>query len=70
MNSPIVVTGMGMVSPLGCSVKPVWQRLIAGQSGIGFIDRFDTSDFPIRIAGLVPDISRDAEAGFDADAVI
>ena len=70
MNSPIVVTGMGMVSPLGCSVKPVWQRLIAGQSGISFIDRFDISDFPIRIAGLVPDISRDAEAGFDADAVI
>ena len=70
MNSPIVVTGMGMVSPLGCSVKPVWQRLIAGQSGIGFIDRFDTSDFPIRIAGLVPDITQDAEAGFDADAVI
>lgn len=70
MNSPIVVTGMGMVSPLGCSVKPVWQRLIAGQSGIGFIDRFDTSDFPIRIAGLVPDITQDTEAGFDADAVI
>ena len=70
MNSPIVVTGMGMVSPLGCSVKPVWQRLIAGQSGISFIDRFDISDFPIRIAGLVPDITRDAEAGFDADAVI
>ncbi|MBE8718292.1 beta-ketoacyl-ACP synthase II [Cellvibrio polysaccharolyticus] len=70
MNSPIVVTGMGMVSPLGCGVKPVWQRLIVGQSGIGFIDRFDTSEFPIRIAGLVPDISKDAEAGFDADAVI
>lgn len=70
MNSPIVVTGMGMVSPLGCGVKSVWQRLIAGQSGIGFIDRFDTSEFPIRIAGLVPDISKDAEAGFDADAVI
>lgn len=70
MNSPIVVTGMGMVSPLGCGVKSVWQRLIAGQSGIGFIDRFDTSEFPIRIAGLVPEISKDAEAGFDADAVI
>lgn len=70
MNSPIVVTGMGMVSPLGCGVKPVWQRLMAGQSGIGFIDRFDTSDFPICIAGLVPDMAQDTEAGFDADAVV
>lgn len=70
MNSPIVITGMGMVSPLGCGVKAVWQRLTAGQSGLGFIDRFDTSEFPIKIAGLVPTIDQDADAGFDVDAII
>ncbi|WP_115720485.1 beta-ketoacyl-ACP synthase II [Gallaecimonas mangrovi] len=70
MNSPIVITGMGMVSPLGCGVKTVWQRLTAGQSGLGFIDRFDTTDFPIKIAGLVPTIEQDSEAGFDVDAVV
>lgn len=70
MKSPIVITGMGAVSPLGCGVQPIWQRLIAGQSGIKFIDRFDTTDFPIKIAGLVPDIEQDAEAGFDIDALV
>lgn len=70
MNSPIVITGMGIISPLGCGVKPVWERLTAGQSGIGFIDRFDTDDTPIKIAGLVPGIEEDAIAGFDIDQLI
>ncbi|TVT50603.1 MAG: beta-ketoacyl-ACP synthase II [Sedimenticola thiotaurini] len=70
MRSPIVITGMGIISPLGCGVKPVWERLTAGKSGIGLIDRFDTEDFPIKIAGLVPVIEEDSEAGFDVDQVI
>jgi len=70
MSSPIVITGMGIVSPLGCGVNPVWKRLTAGQSGIGLIDRFDTTDFPIKIAGLVPSLEQDAEAGFSAEALI
>jgi 3-oxoacyl-[acyl-carrier-protein] synthase II len=70
MNSPIVITGMGLVSPLGVGIDAVWQRLSAGQSGIGLIDRFDTTEEPIKIAGLVPDIEQDAEAGFDAEQVI
>ncbi|UTV30536.1 beta-ketoacyl-ACP synthase II [Photobacterium atrarenae] len=69
MNSPIVITGMGIVSPLGCGVDTVWQRLINGQSGIQFIDRFATEDFPVKIAGQVPTINQDAEAGFDVSAV-
>ncbi|ALM52572.1 beta-ketoacyl-ACP synthase II [Halomonas huangheensis] len=69
MESPIVITGMGMVSPLGCGVNKVWQRLVAGHSGIGSITRFATDDLPIKIAGLVPDISADPEAGFDIDQV-
>ena len=70
MNSPIVITGMGMISPLGCGVKPAWQRLTAAQSGIRLIDRFDTADIPIKIAGLVPGIEDDSIAGFDIDQII
>ena len=69
MGSPIVITGMGIISPLGCGVKTVWQRLTDGQSGIGFIDRFATGDFPIKVAGQVPSVAGDAAAGFDPDQV-
>ncbi|WP_114391887.1 beta-ketoacyl-ACP synthase II [Oleisolibacter albus] len=50
----VVVTGLGMVSPLGVGVQHNWDRLIAGQSGIRAIDSFDVSDLPCRIAGMVP----------------
>lgn len=70
MHSPIVITGMGIISPLGCGVKSVWQRLIEGRSGIARIDRFDVEDFPIRIAGLVPGVEQDSDAGFDPEQVI
>ncbi len=70
MNSAIVITGMGIISPLGCGVKAVWQRLLAGQSGIGFLDRFNIEDFPVKIAGQVPGIERDPEAGFDPNSVV
>jgi len=65
MNSPIVITGMGIISPLGCGVKPVWERLTAGYSGINLIERFETENFPIKIAGQVPDKDRDAASGFN-----
>lgn len=69
MESPIVITGMGMISPLGCGVKAAWRRLLEGRSGIGPITRFDTGDLPIKIAGLVPTIGDDTEAGFALDRV-
>ncbi len=47
----IVVTGMGVVSPVGLDVPTMWQNLVAGQSGIGPITLFDASDFEVRIAG-------------------
>jgi len=50
----VVVTGMGLVTPLGCGVECCWDRLIAGESGIRRITSFDTSDLPSTIAGLVP----------------
>jgi 3-oxoacyl-[acyl-carrier-protein] synthase II len=70
MHSPIVITGMGIISPLGCGVKPVWQRLTEGRSGITRIDRFDIEEFPVQIAGLVPGVEQDPEAGFDPRQVI
>jgi 3-oxoacyl-[acyl-carrier-protein] synthase II len=50
----VVVTGMGMVTPLGDGVATTWQRLIAGESGIRAVQSFDVSDLPTKIAGEVP----------------
>jgi 3-oxoacyl-[acyl-carrier-protein] synthase II len=50
----VVVTGLGMVTPLGCGVETTWRRLIAGESGAARIERFDVSDLPCKIAGMVP----------------
>ena len=46
----VVVTGLGLVTPLATGVEESWQRLIAGRSGAGPITRFDASDMPCRIA--------------------
>src|SRR5438093_7692756 len=51
----VVITGLGMVTPLGTGVEKNWQALVAGRSGIGPVSRFDVSDFPTRIAGEVKD---------------
>lgn len=58
----VVVTGMGIVSPLGNDVEQFWSRLIRGESGISTIDTFDTSRHKSKIAGIVRDF--DAEARF------
>jgi len=50
----VVVTGLGMVSPLGTGVETSWNRLVAAESGLRRIDRFDVSDLPAKVAGLVP----------------
>jgi 3-oxoacyl-[acyl-carrier-protein] synthase II len=50
----VVVTGMGMVTPLACGVEPTWQRLIAGKSGARRIEKFDVSDLPAKIACQIP----------------
>ena len=60
----VVVTGMGIVSPLGVGLEHVWRRLIAGESGIGAIQSFDVSDLPCKVAGQVPLGSR-ADGKFD-----
>jgi 3-oxoacyl-[acyl-carrier-protein] synthase II len=50
----VVVTGLGMVTPLACGVESTWQRLSEGQSGVRRIERFDVSDIPSKIAGQIP----------------
>src|ERR1700687_4984576 len=50
----VVVTGLGMVSPLGCGVETTWKRILNGQSGARKIDTFDVSDLPSKIACIVP----------------
>ncbi|HEU4548315.1 MAG TPA: beta-ketoacyl-ACP synthase II [Rhizomicrobium sp.] len=50
----VVVTGLGLVTPLACGVEESWSRLLAGQSGAGAITRFKVDDLPTRIACQVP----------------
>jgi 3-oxoacyl-[acyl-carrier-protein] synthase II len=62
----VVVTGIGLVTPLGVGAETVWKRLIGGQSGIGAIQSFDVSDLPAKIAGQVPR-GETASGSFNAD---
>src|SRR4051812_43600217 len=50
----VVVTGLGMVTPLACGVEPTWRRLINGDSGARIIETFDVSDLPAKVACQVP----------------
>ena len=50
----VVVTGLGLVTPLGGNTQTTWDNLIAGKSGVRKIERFDVSDLPAKIAGLIP----------------
>ncbi|MEK3982353.1 beta-ketoacyl-ACP synthase II [Paenibacillus sp. FSL K6-3166] len=58
----VVITGMGLISPLGNTIEKFWDRLVSGESGISPITSFDTSNFKTKIAGIVHDF--DAEARF------
>ncbi len=53
MNKRVVVTGLGLVTPVGIGVEPSWQALCAGKSGVGPITQFDTSDLQTKIAAEV-----------------
>ena len=61
-NRRVVVTGLGIVSPVGNNLKQSWDNIIAGNSGVISIDKFDTSDFSVKIAATVKD--------FDASDVL
>ncbi|MBN9669548.1 beta-ketoacyl-ACP synthase II [Roseibium aggregatum] len=65
----VVITGLGVVSPLGTGVEPFWNRVKEGANGIRGITRFETGDLACRIAGEVVDRSEDPH-GFDIDAFL
>jgi 3-oxoacyl-[acyl-carrier-protein] synthase II len=62
MKVKTVVTGLGVVTPLGCTVDDFWSGLLAGKSGVGLVTRFNTDDYPTKIAGEV--------SGFDPSSFI
>lgn len=62
----VVITGIGLVTPLGNGVEASWKRLIAGESGIRRIDTFDVENLPAKIAGLVPQGEGAGQFHFDA----
>src|SRR6056300_1089507 len=59
----VVVTGLGITSPLGTGIEKNWDALMHGRSGIGPITRFDSTDLPVKIAGEITDFP--AEEFFD-----
>ncbi len=61
----VVVTGIGLVTPLGLGHQVNWKRLKNGYSGIRKIETFDTDDLPCKIAGQVPNVSKDLEGGLN-----
>jgi 3-oxoacyl-[acyl-carrier-protein] synthase II len=63
----VVVTGMGLTTPLGNGVDTNWKRLTSGVVGINRIADFDVSDLPCKIAGQVPNKKNDPEGGLDID---
>lgn len=62
----VVVTGLGMVTPLGSGVDVTWRRLLAGESGASRVEAFEVSDLPCQIACSIPRGTGEGE--FDADA--
>ena len=72
----VVVTGLGLVSHVGCGVSTAWERIKAGQSGAGKIEHFETEDLACKIAAIIPRVDGrggggpDVEGSFDPDAVM
>jgi 3-oxoacyl-[acyl-carrier-protein] synthase II len=62
----VVITGLGMVSPLACGVEATWARLLAGRSGAGTITKFDASHLPATVACEVP-LGDGSDGTFNAD---
>ncbi|MBT9511964.1 MAG: beta-ketoacyl-ACP synthase II [Acidovorax sp.] len=66
----VVITGMGLVSPLGSRVELAWQRLLAGRSGITPLPEAVSDGVPAKVAGRVLSLAEDPEGGWDVDAVV
>ncbi len=72
----VVVTGLGLVSPVGCGVETAWGNLLAGKSGASRIEHFDVSDLACKVAAVLPRVdgraggSPDTPGSFDPDSVM
>ena len=66
----VVITGMGLVSPLGSGVELAWQRLLAGRSGITCLPDEVCDGVPAKVAGQVLPLAQDPEGGWDVDAIV
>ncbi len=62
----VVVTGLGVVTPLGCDLDDVWEAVCAGRSGVGLIQRFDCRDFKVRFGGEIQNFKPSDHIQFDA----
>src|SRR6266516_4108482 len=65
----VVVTGSGLVSPLGCGSELAWSRLLAARSGLAALPEL-AATLPARVAGIVPTKADDPDGGFDPDLVV
>ncbi|MEJ5027786.1 beta-ketoacyl-[acyl-carrier-protein] synthase II [Comamonas sp. MYb69] len=70
MDRRVVITGLGLVSPLGCNVELAWQRLLAGQSGVRALAAEVGEGTGVTVAGRVPSLEEDPQAGWSAEALI
>jgi 3-oxoacyl-[acyl-carrier-protein] synthase II len=66
----VVVTGIGLASPLGTGAEMAWSRLLAGRSGIRRLADAVVAELPVKVAGTVPDAGADPEAGFDVERFV
>jgi len=67
MENRVVITGMGVITPVGNNVREFWESLVGGRGGIGKITKFDASDYPVRIAAEVKDF--DPEVYIDMKSI-
>lgn len=58
-NRRVVITGIGLITPLGNNVKSSWEAILDGKSGISTIDTFDVEKYSVKIAGLIRDFDAD-----------
>jgi 3-oxoacyl-[acyl-carrier-protein] synthase II len=66
----VVITGMGIVSPLGCGVDVVWSRLLKGASGIRHLPEAMSEHLSVKVAGIVLNLEQEAQGGFNPEALL